>query len=148
VKVRLSRTLLTAAIAASALGGALAAAPAAMAAPASTRPVLVNCLDKATVKPSQFIITCADGNDYLAKLKWSHWGATASGKGTEWINTCNPNCAAGKFRKFGASVKLWRPKARPHHRGQEYFTRMTLTYTHSVPKGFHRHRTIDLWASI
>jgi hypothetical protein len=148
VHARLARRLLTAAIAASALGGALAVAPAASAAPSSSRPVLVNCQNKATVKPKQFIITCADGNDFLTGLAWSNWGVTASGKGTEEINTCNPNCAAGKFRKFGADVKLSRPKARPHHAGQRYFTRMTLTYTHKVPKGFHRHRTIDLWAHI
>ncbi|HUC57190.1 MAG TPA: hypothetical protein VMA95_07300 [Streptosporangiaceae bacterium] len=143
--IRLSRTL-AAAIAMCAAGTTLAIAPAASATPAHSRSVLVNCAGKATVKPKRFTIACADGNDYLARLKWSHWRATANGRGNDWINSCNPTCVAGKFHKFRARVRLWRPRARPHHPGQRYFTRMTLTYTHAVPKGYHRRRTIRLWA--
>jgi len=142
--------VVAAAIAFSAFGATLAVGPAAQAAPprpAASAPALVNCLGKATVKPRSFIITCADGNNYLASLKWSHWASTASGKGINWINDCVPACFDGKFYKYPAQVYLWRARPRPRHSGQEYFTRMTLTYTGAVPKGSHRHHTIDLWSN-
>ncbi len=155
MKVRhLSRTLITAAIAASAFAGAVSIVPAASAATAAhgttalRLPVLVNCQNRATIAPRRFTITCADGNDYLTRLRWSRWAEQAAGRGTEWINNCVPNCASGKFVKFYVYVRLWRPRFRPHHRGQRYYSRMTLTYRHKVPQGFHRHRTIGLWASI
>ncbi len=143
---RMRRAMVAAAIAVSAFGAALSVSPAAHAAPAASRPVLIDCTPKGLIKPRTFIITCADGNDYVAFLRWAHWGSAAGGKGTEFINNCNPNCASGHFHKFGVKVYLWRPRPRPHHPGQRYFTRMTLTYTASVPHGFGRHRTIDLWS--
>jgi hypothetical protein len=153
LKLFMRHHVVIAAAALSAAGLTLAAttaAPAALAAPATSaiaKPVLVQCTGKGTVKPKQFTITCADGNDYLTKLKWSSWKATADGKGVNWINTCNPSCAGGKFHKFPVNVKLWRVRAWPHHSGRDYYTRMTLTYTAKVPKGFHRHTTFDLWSS-
>jgi len=140
--------VLAAAVAVSAAGLALAAAPAALAAPAATaKPVLVDCASHGDVKPKNFTLACADGNDFLAKLSWSHWAATASGTGTEEINTCQPSCVAGHVKKYGVTVALLRVRPRPHT-SQRYYTRMKLTYTGKVPKGFHRHRTIKLWASI
>ncbi|HUZ51304.1 MAG TPA: hypothetical protein VMU94_02090 [Streptosporangiaceae bacterium] len=41
-------------------------------------------------------------------------------------------------------VQLWRVRNRPHHAGQRYFTRMTLTCTRQVPRGLHRTRVIRL----
>ena len=145
---RTRRLVLAAAVAFSAIGTAIAAVPAAQASPTASKPKLINCLNKATIEPKTFVLTCADGNDYLARLTWSSWSTTASGKGTEFINTCNPNCAAGHFRKYGVDVSLSRVKPWPHHVGQRYFTRMGLTYTGKVPHGFHRHRTVDLWAKV
>jgi hypothetical protein len=141
---RTRRLALAAAVALSAVGAAL---PRAQAEPrAAAKPKLITCENKGTVKPKAFTITCADGNDGLVQLKWSHWGTTASGKGTEEINTCNPNCAEGHFKKYGVDVSLFRVKPWPHHSGQRYYTRMSLTYTGKVPHGFHRHRTVNLWA--
>jgi hypothetical protein len=149
------RFVLATAIALSAFGTAMAAVTAAQAAPSASagpsagaaKPVIVNCVNKAQIKPSTFTITCADGNNYLKSLAWSSWAAhTATGKGTDEINSCVPACFDGKFHAYPAKVLLWRPRARPGHAGQEYFTRMTLTYTKKVPKGSHRVQTIDLWA--
>ena len=139
--------VLAAAIAVSAFGIAVAAVPVAQAAPTASKPLLIDCSIRGSVEPRAFTIACADGNDFLSGLKWTHWGNTAGGKGTEWINTCNPNCASGHFQKFGTKVYLWRVKPRPHVAGQRYFTRMELTYPGKVPKGFPRQRTIDLWAN-
>ncbi len=140
------RLALAAAVALSAFGTALATIPAATAAPSAKKPVLIDCLNKGTVKPATFVLACADGNDALIHLKWLAWGTTASAKGTEEINTCNPNCASGHFKKYGVKVSLFRVKPRPHHPGQRYFTRMGLAYPGKVPHGFHRHRTVNLWA--
>ena len=144
---RTRRLALAVAVALSAVGTALGTLPAAQAGPSGgAKPKLVTCSNKATVEPKRFIITCADGNDGLTQLKWSYWGTTASGKGTDVINTCNPNCAEGHFHKYGVNVSLFRVKPWPHHAGQRYYTRMGLTYTGKVPHGFHRHRTVNLWA--
>ena len=141
------RLALAAAVALSAVGTALATLPAAQAAPAAApKPKLVNCSGIGTVKPKGFIITCADAGDSLTKLKWSNWSTTASGKGTDVVNDCNPNCAEGHFHKYGVDVSLFRVKPWSHHAGQRYYTRMGLTYTGKVPHGFHRHRTVNLWA--
>ncbi len=116
------RAVLAATVAFSAAGMTLAVIPAAQAAPAATAasaPVLIDCTPHGLVKPKTFIITCADANDSLTKLTWSHWGSTASGKGTEVINTCVPSCVAGHFKKYGAGVSLTRPRPRPHHAGAE-----------------------------
>lgn len=151
MKLLIRHHVVIAAAALSAAGLTLAATTAAIATPVTSaiaKPVLVNCLGKGTVKPTkQFIITCADGNDYLKKMTWSSWKATANGKGTDEINSCVPACFDGKFHAYPVKIELRRVKAWPHHSGKDYYTRMTLTYTAKIPKGFHKHRTIDLWAS-
>ncbi|HEY3906251.1 MAG TPA: hypothetical protein VGM14_20240 [Streptosporangiaceae bacterium] len=145
---RTRRLALAAAVALSAVGTALATLPAAQGAPAAaSKPKLVNCSGIGTVKPKGFIITCADAGDSLTKLKWSNWSTTASGKGTDVVNDCKPNCAEGHFHKYGVDVSLFRVKPWSHHAGQRYYTRMGLTYTGKVPHGFHRHRTVNLWAT-
>jgi len=123
---------------------AMAALPAAQAAPAAGRVVLVTCAGKGATRPASYIITCADANDYLTGLSWSSWAALARGSGKEKINTCHPNCAEGKFKTYPVKVELWRPEAWKHHSGVRYFSRMTLTYTKAVPKGYHRTRVVDL----
>ncbi len=57
------------------------------------RVVVLNCRNRAQVRPRKFIITCADANDYLVGLRWSSWGPTkAFGRGVEWVNACHPDC--------------------------------------------------------
>ena len=47
------------------------------------------------------MLTCADGNDYLAGLHWVSWsGGAAFGRGTEHVNDCIPNCAAGPLPRL------------------------------------------------
>jgi hypothetical protein len=144
------RAALTTAVAVSTVGMALAVLPAAQAAPmapATSKPVLIDCSphSSGSVKPHTFTITCADGNDFLAHLTWKHWASTAGGKGIEYLNNCKPSCVAGHVHKFAALVGLFRVRAIPHGHGQRYYTRMDLSYTGKVPHGFHRIRTIKLW---
>jgi hypothetical protein len=71
--------------------------------------VITNCF-KARVKPASILLACGDGSNGLQKLKWSKWTATgASGSGTNWYNTCTPNCARGKIKKVPVTVALSKP---------------------------------------
>ena len=73
----------------------------------SERIVVLNCLGKAQVRPSSFILACADANDYLTKLSWTSWGPDlASAVGTQEENDCIPYCAAGHFHAYPVDVDL------------------------------------------
>ena len=141
---RIRGTALAATVACGIAGTAMAAIPAAEATPAAGRVVLVTCTGKGVTSPASYTIACADGNDYLTGLNWGSWGVPAKGSGKDKVNTCHPSCVAGKFRTYPVKVELWRPRAWRHHSGRRYFSRMTLTYTKAVPKGFHRTRVIVL----
>lgn len=80
---------------------------------------------------------------------WSHWTAgSAFAWGTLWVDNCQPNCAAGHYVKYPASVSLSRVAS---HRGVSYFSRMTLRYYHQSARdygfrwGTYRGATIPLW---
>jgi len=138
------RAALVATLACGIAGTAIAAMPAAQAAPRAGRVVIVSCTGKGETSPGSYVIACGDGNDYLKGLNWSSWGVPAKGFGKESINTCVPSCSAGHFKTYPVNVALSQPKPWPHHAGKRYFSRMTLTYTKAIPKGFHKTRTVAL----
>jgi hypothetical protein len=97
------------------------------------RAVVDNCRHKPEVHPSKFVLTCADADDYLAGLRWvgwrsAGWRAVAAGSGFEHINSCQPNCASGRFRRYRVLVTLWRPRPQSRHHGLLHFTRITVVY--------------------
>jgi hypothetical protein len=90
------------------------------------------------VRPGQIVYT-GDGSGFLAgpgkggrrpkptRLKWSSWTAGAAvGSGDNWLNNCEPFCAAGTFSQYATTIKLYRPRTML---GLSVFTRMTLHYT-------------------
>lgn len=95
--------------------------------------IVVNCLNKEQARPSSYVLTCADANDYLTGLHWVSWGSAAFGTGTEIANTCAPTCVQGKFISYPALVVFWRPEPLPDHPGVLYFTRITRIYTSGRP---------------
>jgi hypothetical protein len=104
----------------------------------SEQTVVVNCVFKQQTRPSNFILTCADAGDVLAHLHWVSWGPTAAfATGTEQINDCTPNCAAGKFINYPVLVDLWRPEPLRGHPGTLYFSRATRVYTNNRPPLYH-----------
>jgi len=110
------------------------AAPAQARAAAPRGDVIVNCAGRAQVRPSTYVLTCADGNDYLAGLRWVSWaGGAAFARGTEHVNDCIPNCAQGPFHAYPVLVTTWRAESRPGHAGQRYFSRLTEIYTGRRP---------------
>jgi hypothetical protein len=98
--------------------------------------VLVNCRHQAVVLPRTFTLTCADANDVLTGLSWVSWRGVAYGSGTERVNSCQPNCAAGHWHSYRALITVWRARPRGHGTGQLKFTRLTEIYTGARPVRF------------
>jgi hypothetical protein len=87
---------------------------------------------KPTYKPAQIVVTCGDANTVVQGISWKSYGEkSASGTGTAAVNGCDPNCAAGKFEKFPATVALAKPK--DCGKGVTQFTRLVMTYTGAKP---------------
>lgn len=90
------------------------------------------------------------GPDTFVRVQhWSHWTASSAfASGTLWVDNCQPNCAAGHYVKYPASVSLSRVAA---HKGVSYFSRMTLRYHHKSARdygfrwGTYRGATVPVW---
>ena len=131
------------ALAASAVALGIAAGPATAgtshqtarpATPQATKTVVFDCLNRTQVRPKSFVLACADANSALSGLSYSSWtSAYAAASGTQVVNDCIPNCAAGKFLRYPAVVVFWRSEPVAHHPGEKYFTRVTLMYPGSRP---------------
>lgn len=117
------------------LGESAKAAPARPAA-SPARIVVFDCPGQhALVRPSSFVLTCADGNAYFGKLSWTSWTpGLASAKGTLVLNDCTPYCAAGHFHSYPAIVVLWGSKAVQGHPGERSYTKLTEILTGSRPR--------------
>jgi hypothetical protein len=64
----------------------------------------------AVVRPRSIVVACGDGNFYVTGIRWQVWGhGLAQGSGTAHRNVCVPNCAAGRFRTYAATVTLSGP---------------------------------------
>jgi hypothetical protein len=120
----------TATVAASAAAAGRPQVPAVATAAASSVPVVVNCAMRGRVRPSQYVLACADGNSSLTGLHWQTWGSSSAlAQGRSTFNDCIPNCVSGHFHSFPALAALWRVRPWPGHAGQRYFTRVTIIYT-------------------
>ncbi|GAA2812281.1 hypothetical protein [Saccharopolyspora taberi] len=69
-----------------------------------------DCAGQSLVRPSEIVLTCADGNAVVRGIDWDSWGsAQASGLGTAEINDCEPSCADGESRPERVRVTLDAP---------------------------------------
>jgi hypothetical protein len=123
---------------------------------ASTRTVVINCLNRAQMQPKSFMLACADGNDYLTGLAWTSWTpARATATGKQAVNDCIPYCAAGKFHSYPVHVIFSRSEPVARHPGETYFTRLTLLYPGARPPAYKNGKlvpgpdrsVISLWSS-
>ncbi|MFD9391644.1 hypothetical protein ACFWBB_13205 [Streptomyces sp. NPDC060000] len=145
--------MLCAALGLTAAVGSASAVPAASPATAraaavrqTTKPVLVDCLWHAQVRPGDFILACGDGNSRLVSLHWDSWGAgSARATGVNVVNDCDPYCAAGHFHPYAVVVKLDRPQPWKKHPQVQHYSRITLTYLGDRPDQFGRAVTYPLW---
>jgi hypothetical protein len=103
----------------------------AMSASASSPLKITNC-NKAVGRPKLLTLSCGDGNTVLKGLSWSSFGgSTARAKGTFVMNTCEPNCAAGKTVSFKVNVRATDP--RTCKRGLRVYNRVTLQFIGHSP---------------
>jgi len=99
---------------------------------AAPRYVVLNCLNKAQVRPGTIALACADNGAGLTHLRWTSWTPElASAYGTEWENDCKPSCAQGHVHYYPAVVMLWGSATVQGHPGERRYTEATLSY----PKG-------------
>jgi hypothetical protein len=92
---------------------ALVAAVAVAGASATGDRVVGNCFHS-QLRPTSIVITCADANTELIRLRWSTFGGpTASGTGDYAYNDCTPDCAAGHVHSYPVTVVLSSPKRCP-----------------------------------
>jgi hypothetical protein len=83
--------------------------------------------------PKSLVLACADANYGLAGLTWHSWGhASAAATGKATANDCTPDCAAGHFHSYPASVSVSGLKACGKAR---YYSRLTITYPGKRPAG-------------
>jgi hypothetical protein len=107
---------------------------------ASKSTTIYNCASRAVSAPRQLTLFCGDGNDTLSAMHWQSWGAaTATTTGTEQINLCEPNCAAGHDHDYGVRVSASDLKS-------NRYQRLSVTFTGKRPKGTGRVQSFDLTA--
>lgn len=93
---------------------------------ASSTVAVLDCANKAVVRPTTFTIACADDNSYLQRVDWKTWTTTSATATATYVeNTCTPYCAAGKFVDYAAALTLSVPKS---SKFGKVFTKLHVTY--------------------
>jgi len=101
---------------------------------AAPRYVVLNCRDKAQVRPGTIVLACADYGLGLMHLHWTSWTPKlASAYGTEWENDCKPNCAAGHVHHYPVVAVLWGSATVKRHPGERRYTATTISYLKGRP---------------
>lgn len=131
---RLIGPAVVAALAAAALPLAALAAPPALAATAAgtgtAPPRVLTCAGKPVVKPSSYVLTCADAYTYFDAIHWTTWGPTSATATATYVqNTCTPTCVAGHFVRYPATLTLSEPEKTTYG---ELFSAIHYTYSVSA----------------
>ncbi len=104
---------------------------------ASRLPVAYDCQGShhGQKRPSDVLLDCLSGNVIVKTPAWKNWtpASAQSSHATLLVNTCRPDCAAGHYRNYPASLTLYR--VRTSH-GTDYYTRMQLQYRHNGPRKY------------
>jgi hypothetical protein len=101
---------------------------------------ITNC-NSAASRPKLLTLTCGDGNTVLKGLRWSSFGGNdARASGTLVINTCEPNCAAGRDVSYPVSAKASEPRS--CRKGVRVYNKLTLTFAGRTPK---RSVSLERW---
>jgi hypothetical protein len=128
--------ILTLLLAGSALATALVTS-AGSASAARRPPIAYDCQGwhHGQTRPGEVLLDCLSGNVIVKTPAWKYWtGISArSSDAVLWVNTCKPDCAAGHYRKYAASLVLYR--VRTSH-GAGHYTRMQLEYRHNGPREY------------
>ena len=96
--------------------------------------IVLNCMDKAQVKPGTISLACADNGIGLTHLHWTSWTPQlASAYGASWENDCKPSCAQGHVHNYPVVAVLWGSATVKGHPGERRYTEATLSYTKRRP---------------
>jgi hypothetical protein len=95
-------------------GGGYWLLPAPLTRPADATPGVINDCNLALpegaasqIEPTSISFACADGGSGVQDLVWTSWTeSSATGTGVIWQNHCIPDCAAGTFGYYPASITL------------------------------------------
>ena len=79
-----------------------------------------------------------DGTTSLWDMTWPTWNsAVAAGTGTEKLDDCTPNCAAGTLHAVRVAVTLSRPvMVCVSGTGKWFWTRVSFTWPDGLPSAF------------
>ncbi|MCP2175359.1 hypothetical protein LX13_001166 [Williamsia maris] len=93
--------------------------------------VIYDCGGAPQVRPTDVTsIYCGDNSVSVSDITWNRWGPrSAVGTGTEAVNLCRPNCAAGNYEQRQVDVVLGDPE-------RKTFTTITLTGTDGVTQTY------------
>jgi hypothetical protein len=99
-------------------------------------PVAYDCQGwhQGQIEMAAFAISCF-GSVLVKVPGWAYWtpiSARSSGATLE-IDTCQPNCESGKFRKYAATVIFYRVRS---HDGRSYYSRFKLAYRHDGARSY------------
>ena len=108
--------------------------------------IVGNCT-KSTVAPKSIVLACADDNAYIAHVTWTSFGgASASGAGSLTVNTCSPNCAAGKFVSYPVTFKASAAKPCPDH--YDDYRALAVVFAGAPPKYYTKRYSTKLFCPI
>ena len=113
-------------------------------------PVAYNGVDGWSGGRVRLTVLYVGGPDtFVRTTHWDHWTpASAVSHGTLWVDDCRPDCAAGHYHRYPATVTLSRAE---HRAGVSFFSRMRLRYVHGRQRdyrfrwGTYRGATAPLW---
>jgi hypothetical protein len=133
------KRILLAAVSLCLLAGLVAPAAATASTAASgppRRPVAYDCLgwSRGQVRADTVALSCF-GTVVLKVARWKYWtaGSARSARATLGVDLCRPNCGAGKFRTYPATVVLYRTRT---HDGVRYYSRLRIRYRHNGPRQY------------
>lgn len=99
--------------------------------------VVIDCSSMPQVRPSSYVLACADAGLGLQGLHWTSWAPSlASGYGRFYENDCTPNCASGTVTDYPVLVTLWGSATVPGLPSDQRYTRLTLTFTGQRPPAY------------
>jgi hypothetical protein len=139
------------AVAGTAAGVTLAAAPASAGPAATPKYVVVNqCTGQGQVRPSTINLPdCMTSSELIGHVKWTSWGSAAFGKGDLEVNNCNPSssCGPSKYTKYPILTVLWGAKPWAGKHGDDYFSRLTWIFTGKRPRHISVTQTVTMPSS-
>jgi hypothetical protein len=110
----------------------------------SEQPVVLDCSSTPLVRPSDYVMTCADDGVSFIHMHWTTWQpGFATATATDWVNDCTPFCYDGHFHGYPAYVVFWGSAAVKGHPGEQQYTSLTVIYPGSRPPAYRNGHPVE-----